>query len=194
MKLALFDFTDLAKPRELDSYLIGNADSDSIALQDHKAFLYSESKNLLSIPAVLRDNNKITFGGSLVFGLIDNKFVLKGKIDHSEGGIISNNDYWGGYDYYDNTVKRSLYINDNLYTFSNRFLKINSLADLSSVKNLILTSSANDYTITPAPTPTPASIPYQTPALDGGGSTTSIETAIPAASPDLNVSTSSVTN
>ena len=194
LKLALFDFTDLAKPRELDSYLIGNADSDSIALQDHKAFLYSESKNLLSIPAVLRDNNKITFGGSLVFGLIDNKFVLKGKIDHSEGGIISNNDYWGGYDYYDNTVKRSLYINDNLYTFSNRFLKINSLADLSSVKNLILTSSANDYTITPAPTPTPASIPYQTPALDGGGSTTSIETAIPAASPDLNVSTSSVTN
>lgn len=148
LKLALFDFSDLSQPKELDSYLIGDATSDSIALQDHKAFLYSETKNLLSLPAVLRQDSKISFAGSLIFNIVDNKLVLKGRIDHSAGGNFSESDYWGGYDYYDNTVKRSLYIDDNLYTFSNKFLKINSLSDLSQVKNLILTSGNNDYIIT----------------------------------------------
>ncbi len=155
LKVALFDFTDLTQPKELDSFLIGDENSDSIALQDHKAFLYSEDKNLLVIPAISRENNKITFAGSLVFNIIDNRFVLKGKIDHSEGGNFSNADYWNGYDYYDNTVKRNLYINDNLFTFSNKFLKINSLSNLSLLKNVILTSGGNDYTISPAPSSPP---------------------------------------
>lgn len=161
LKIALFDFSDLAKPKELDSYVIGNSDSDSIALQDHKAFLYSESKNLLSIPAVLRENGKISFAGSLVFNLVNNGFVLKGKIDHSEGGNFANADYFNGYDYYDNTVKRSLYINENLYTFSNKFLKINSLNDLAALKKIVL-SGADDFIITPTPTepdPTPSTSP-----------------------------------
>ncbi len=166
LKLALFDFTDLSQPKELDSYLIGDATSDSIALQDHKAFLYSEAKNLLSIPAVLRQDNKVSFAGSLVFNIVDNKLVLKGKIDHSSGGNFSDSDYWGGYDYYDNTVKRSLYIDNNLYTFSNKFLKINSLSDLSTVKNLILTAGGNDYIITQPQTPAPLPIPTPTPLLE----------------------------
>lgn len=151
LKVALFDFTDLSQPKELDSYLIGDMTSDSIALNDHKAFLYSESKNLLALPVVLRDNNKISFAGSMVFGITDNRFVLKGKIDHSEGGNFSESDYWRGFSYYDNTVKRSLYINDNLYTFSNKFLKVNSLSDLSPVKSLTLTTGGDDYIITPMP-------------------------------------------
>lgn len=164
LKLSLFDFTDLANPKELDSYLFGDSSSDSIALSDHKAFLYSEAKNLLVIPAVLRENGRLTFGGSMVFGIDNNSFVLKGKIDHSSGGSFSASDYWRGYDYYDNTVKRSLYINDSLYTFSNRFLKINNLADLQEVKSLALTAGGDDYIITPVPTPLPTPLP----AVDGG--------------------------
>jgi len=149
LKLALFDFSDLNQPKELDSYVINDADADSIALYDHKAFLYSEEKNLLSFPAVLYDNSKIAFAGSLVFGINNDKFVLKGKIDHSDGGSLSSADTWNGFDYYDNTVKRSLFINDDFYSFSNKYLKINSLSDLSAIKSLTLTTGANDYTITP---------------------------------------------
>lgn len=177
LKMSLFDFTDLQNPQELDSYVIGNSESDSIALQDHKAFLYSQGKNLLSIPAIFRDNGKISFAGSLVFNIVSNKFVLKGKIDHSDGGIFSNSDYWGGYNYYDNTVKRSLYIDNNFFTFSNKFLKINSLSDLSAIKKLILTGTEADYIVTPTPTPAPsdpapapdsssAPMPTPTPAPD----------------------------
>lgn len=152
LKLSLFDFSDLAKPKELDSYILGGVGSDSIALTDHKAFLYSADKNLLVIPAALRDANyRLDFAGSLVFNLVNDAFVLKGKIDHSSGGHYSTADYWDGYGYYDNTAKRSLYINDALFTFSNKFLKINSLVDMTEVKSLELTAGGDDYIITPMP-------------------------------------------
>ncbi len=150
LRLSLFDFSDLAKPKELDSYVISGSGNDSIALYDHKAFLYSAEKNLLVIPASLRDsNNRLTFGGSMVFNIKDNAFVLQGKIDHSSGGSFSMPDYWDGYNYYDNTAKRSLYINDALFTFSNKFLKVNKLSDLGEVKTLELTAGGDDYIITP---------------------------------------------
>jgi len=51
--------------------------------------------------------------------------------------------------YYDNTVKRSLIVNDNLVTFSNKFLKINSLPNLQAIASLELTTAGDDYMITP---------------------------------------------
>lgn len=160
LKLTLFDFTDLTKPQELDSYLIGDSSSDSIALSDHNALLYSAEKGLLSIPAVLRDtSNRLSFSGSLIFTINSDKLNLKGKIDHSSGGRFGQADYWGGFDYYDNTVKRSFYINNDLFTFSNKFLKINDLDKLNEIKSLELTSSADDYTITPAGPNATSSIP-----------------------------------
>lgn len=186
LKLTLFDFTDLSQPKELDSYLIGDSSSDSIALQDHKAFLYSESKNILSIPAVLRENNKISFAGALVFNISENRFSLKGQIDHSEGGNFSESDYWGGYGYYDNSVKRSLYINDQLYTFSNKFLKINNISDLTTVKNIILTIGTNDYIITPTPTPTPLETPVVDASAPSQGATADdVSASLPAAPVDM---------
>ncbi len=149
LKLSLYDFSDTAKPRELDNYLIGDSSSDSIALSDHRAFLYSAAKNILVIPAVLRENGRLNFAGALVFSIENDRLSLKGRIDHSVGGRYTQPDYWNGYNYYDNTVKRSLYINDNLFTFSNKFLKINSLADLTELKTLELTVGGDDYIITP---------------------------------------------
>ncbi|MFA5130967.1 MAG: beta-propeller domain-containing protein [Patescibacteria group bacterium] len=183
LKLALFDFTDLSQPKELDSYLIGDASSDSIALQDHKAFLYSEAKNIIVIPAVLRTDAKLSFAGSLVFSIVDNSLALKGRIDHSAGGNYSTADFWGGYGYYDNTVKRSLYINDDLFTFSNKFLKINNLTDLNPVKSLTLTAGGDDYIISPAPASQPEIVPetapLETPSVDTGETTTTPALELP---------------
>lgn len=178
LKLSLFDFTDLSKPKELDNYLIGDSSADSIALQDHKAFLFSADKNILSIPAVLRENGRLSFAGALVFKIEKNSFVLKGKIDHSLGGHFGQSDYWDGYSYYDNTVKRSLYINDQLFTFSNKFLKANDLNDLKETKSLELTSGGDDYIITPVPvSATPEAIVAPT-------ATGSAATGSPAVAPD----------
>lgn len=156
LKLSLFDLTDLQKPKELDNYIIGDNTSDSIALSDPLTFSYSysDAKNLLMIPATLRDAGNLSFAGVLVFNLLDNHLVLKGKVDHSYGGHFTAGDSFGGFEYYDNTVKRSLYSgssDDLIYSFSNKLLKINKLADLSSVKDLILTPGSDDYIITRTP-------------------------------------------
>ncbi|MCK4554450.1 beta-propeller domain-containing protein [Candidatus Parcubacteria bacterium] len=144
LKLSLFDVSDVSDPKEIDVYIMGDSGSDSIALHDHKAFLFSRDKNLLSIPVSIRESldgrswGKMTFSGAAVFKVDKTGFELKGKIDHSDGGRISDRDYWRGYSYYDNTVKRSLYIDDVLYTFSNKYLKMNQLKDLDLVKKLEL--------------------------------------------------------
>jgi len=153
LKLSLFDFTDLQKPKELDNYIIGDETSDSIALNDPLTFsyFYSNVKNFLIIPATLKDAGNLSFAGVLVFNLVDNRLILKGKIDHSFGGHFTASDSVNGFNYYDNTVKRSLYSNDSedlIYTFSNKLLKINKFTDLSSVKDLILTPGSDDYIIT----------------------------------------------
>ena len=160
LKLSLFDVSDVSNPKEVDVYVMGDSGSDSIALRDHKAFLFSLDKNLLVIPVNIKESGvsiiepepiigfmeekifprypKLSFSGAAVFKVDKTGFELKGKIDHSDGGIISNSDYWRGINYYDNTVKRSLYIDDVLYTFSNKYLKMNELDDLDLLKKLEL--------------------------------------------------------
>jgi uncharacterized secreted protein with C-terminal beta-propeller domain len=153
LRLSLFDFSDLQKPKELDNYMIGNEFSDSIALSDQSTFSYSysDNKNFLIIPVSLREKGNLSFAGSFVFSFVDGHLVLKGKVDHSYGGHFTDSDSFNGFNYYDNTVRRGLYSNDSedaVYTFSNKFLKINKLADLSSVKDLILTTGSDDYIMT----------------------------------------------
>lgn len=157
LKLTLFDVADVSKPKEIDTYIMGDAGSDSIALSDHKAFLFSRDKNLLVVPVSIReaagdfDWGDLTFGGAMVFKVDKTGFELKGKIDHSDGGQPSDYDYWDGYQYYNNTVKRSLYIGDTVYTFSNKYLKMNKISDLTTIKNLELkkekTGSGSDFDV-----------------------------------------------
>lgn len=148
---SLFDFTDLSKPQELSSYLISDPSGDSIALSDHQALFYSADKNLLSLPVALHDDNgRMSFAGALVFNLNNDKINLQGKIDHSAGGYFGQADDWSGFNYYNNTVKRSLIVNDNLVTFSNKFLNINSLSDLKLIASVKLTTTGDEYVIMPA--------------------------------------------
>jgi uncharacterized secreted protein with C-terminal beta-propeller domain len=141
LKISLFDVENPIEPRELMSYSAGSEGSDSMALYDHKAFLFSKEKELLVIPASLtklsadsRYRYNIDFNGALVFKITKDKIELKGKISHPKEESKNVNDYW----YYDsgNAVKRSLYIENNLYTVSENYLKINDLGDLKDVKIL----------------------------------------------------------
>ncbi len=154
VKLSMFDVNDVANPREIDSYIMGDSGSNSIALQDHKAFYLETDKNILAIPVTLRKktgekyyNSSISFSGAMVFDIDETGFKLKGKIDHSNGGQTANRDYWGGYNYYDNNVKRILHIDDTLYTFSNMSLKMNTIDDLQEINNLKFSKEPSDIEI-----------------------------------------------
>ncbi len=151
LKLSLFDVSDINNPREIDTYIMGDAGSDSLALRDHKAFLFSREKNLLVIPVTIREIKEnsdkyygdLSFVGAAVFYVDENGFKLKGKISHTS---FRKCEYFG--DYYYNQVKRSLYIDNILYTFSNQLLKMNKIDDLELVSSLELKKeSSNDFEI-----------------------------------------------
>jgi len=112
LKLSLFDVRDPNNPRELDSYVVGDSGSSSLALHNHKAFLFRRDKNLLAIPASLTsalNDGRIYFSGALVFSIESGKFILKSQIDHSDGGKYQRSDAWCGSYCYDNSVQRILY-------------------------------------------------------------------------------------
>jgi len=159
IKLSLFDVSHVSQPREIDNYILGDRNTYSIALDDHHAFLFSKDKNLLVIPVESRgsiprplplfEQESTTlilpgaFGGAAVFRISPDGFELKGKINHRDG-MDKTREGWYGHRYYDTIVKRSLYIDDILYTFSNKYLKLNQLTDLSSIKKLELKKEAED--------------------------------------------------
>lgn len=134
MKIALFDVSDFNNPKELYSIKVGDRGSYSEILNNHKALLFSEEKNIIAFPAYVTTSNSIdsrgipeygrlTFDGALIYELsLDKGFELKGKITHQNDN----------YDY-QKTVQRILYINDILYTISSKVIKAN---DINTIKEL----------------------------------------------------------
>ena len=150
--MSLFDVSDISDPKEIDKYVLGDRSSNSIAINEHKAFLFSKEKNLLVIPVSMQEETvwdimeaeegiesgeniksmpptkRKYFNGAAVFNISEKGFELKGKIDHS--GENDNNYRWN------NGVRRSLYIDDTLYTLSGEYLKANGLDSLQEVKSI----------------------------------------------------------
>ena len=136
LKLALFDVSDLAHPKQIDKVEIGDSGTDSAALSDHRAFLFDKDKNLLVIPArvvkTIDMPEKFSSGqqriwyGAYVFGVTpETGFVLRGTVEHSTSG---------GYAWYGSPfeVKRSLSIGNTLYTLSQKQILANSLSQINT--------------------------------------------------------------
>jgi uncharacterized secreted protein with C-terminal beta-propeller domain len=132
IKIALFDVSDPQNPREISKCVVGQRGTESLALQDHKAFLFSRAKNLLVMP--IGDYYR---QDAYVFHIsVENGIVLNGTVTHQENNAEPEDDYcWYSCWRYDSnrSVKRSLYIDNVLYTISDGLVKINNLADLSEV-------------------------------------------------------------
>jgi len=159
VKLALFDVTDVEKPKQIDKVEIGESGTDSAALSDHKAFLFDKGKNLLVIPirqvttapVVQRPgdyyNQQRVWYGAYVFGVApDTGFVLRGTVEH---GTASGGYYWYGSSA--NEVKRSLYIENTLYTVSSAKIIANSLANINTTIKTIDLKGGPDYRDVPVP-------------------------------------------
>ena len=141
VKIALFDVSDVNNPTLIDKVEIGEAGTDSEALRDHKAFLFDKEKNLLVIP--IREVQKVyvqkmpyesytqkVWQGAYVFGVDKDKgFTIRGKVTHSADE--------GPYYYWDSpsSVRRSLYMDDVLYTVSSRSIIMSDLKDLKEQLN-----------------------------------------------------------
>ncbi len=163
VKLSLFDVSDVKNPKELSKYIIGDRGTSSPALNNPHAFLFSREKNVLVIPIRLAEINQskypggapantcgeFTWRGAYVFHIsVENGYVLKGKISHNEDNEVQPR-YLGWYGYNYDSIKRSFYIGDVLYTFSEKMLKMNHIEDLSEINRLVLseeTPTKNSFT------------------------------------------------
>ena len=155
LKIALFDVSDFDNPKVKSQVIIGDRGTDSPVLRDHKAFLFDREKGLFVIPVKLHEiadeikeqndgyagstYGKFTFQGAYVYKLsLDDGFEYRDRITHMDDDGIPDDDYWyWGYSS-SSYISRSLYIEDVLYTISDKMVKMNSLDDLSEINSIEL--------------------------------------------------------
>ncbi len=149
VKLALFDVTDIEHPVEMYKEVIGDRGTESEALNDHKAFLFDKEKNLLVIPIRLAEisdaqkksadwknmEGEFTFQGAYIYNIsLDNGFKLRGRVTHiDDPEALMKSGYYFDSPY---SVKRSLYMDDVLYTISNKKVKMNDLKNISYINEV----------------------------------------------------------
>ena len=143
VKISLFDVSNVSKPREIAKYEIGSWETDSPVLTDHKALLFDKTRDLLVIPirtpVLLKDGDHYTHclrQDAYIFHIsLEDGLTLRDTITHLNAIDPTENDYYSCLRYF---VKRSLYIDDVLYTVSDRKIKMNSLADLHELNEVEL--------------------------------------------------------
>ena len=155
VKISLFDVSDVHNPIEKAKYEIDEGGwGYSEALYDHKAFLFDKGRSLLVIPVSytieepsppsLKEEDGVVsseievgidrrfsynyWSGVYVFDIDLNEINLKGKIIHENP---EKTDYLSLFN-----IRRSLYMDDVLYTISDRMIKANDLLDLEFLKQL----------------------------------------------------------
>jgi len=149
VKISLFDVSDVENPREIDKYEIGDRGTDSPVLKDHKAFLFDKSKNLLVLPVLVAEideekypngvppnvHGEYVWQGAYVFNVsIAEGIVYRGRITHMENDA----DKLGLYYYSPYYVERALYIDNVLYTISDKKIKMNNLETLQEINEVEL--------------------------------------------------------
>lgn len=164
MKMALFDVTDVSNPIVMSEEVIGDSKTNSTILENHKALLFDKEKNLLAIPIKnytedlsMSDEDNISTAtsrytrylrnrsynkiGYAVYNLdLETGFTFKGLITHDVDETKNNDNYtYSSFNNYSNSYIsdiRGLYIDNTLYTVSEREIKANNLDTLEQIKEV----------------------------------------------------------
>jgi uncharacterized secreted protein with C-terminal beta-propeller domain len=146
VKISLFDVSDITDPKELAKLEVGDRGTESNALYDPHAFLFSKARNMLVLPILEAQIDETDFAdgeapldwygeyvnqGAYVFDISPEGIELRGTISHIEDPEeFLKSGYWFESDL---EVKRSLYIEDNLYTLSDGMIKVSSIQTLDEL-------------------------------------------------------------
>ncbi|MGD9567616.1 MAG: beta-propeller domain-containing protein [Sedimentibacter sp.] len=129
LKLSLFDVTDPDRPKEIHTEVIGKAGTYSEVLYNHKSLMFSLNKGLMAFPVnVYGEDYKTEFNGAYVYNFDNDSFSLKNKISHMDKDIYS----------YGNEVRRVIYINEYIYSFSDNVMQVHSIENNKKVNELII--------------------------------------------------------
>lgn len=157
MKMALFDVTDVQNPIQISDTIIGDRRTTSSILTNHKALLFSKEKQIIAIPVnnyqedfsvtSYNDNYSTMINsyksypkeyiseGYFVYNInLTDGFKLKGTITHDKNQ--KKNRYT-----LETRLLRGLYIENNLYTISEDYIKVNKMEDLQEISQLEINKS-----------------------------------------------------
>ncbi|MCB9370674.1 beta-propeller domain-containing protein [Candidatus Woesearchaeota archaeon] len=142
VKVSLFDVSDFSNPREVDSVVIGDEGSQSIASYEHKAVLLSKEKGILVLPVYETKGSynedergyykEDAFNGAYVFSISSDGLEERGTISHEDTSTTE----WSWYP--SSAILRSLYMDDILYTVSQSKIQLNDLESLEKLNELKL--------------------------------------------------------
>lgn len=149
VKVSLFDVQDVNNPKEVDNYIIGIQGSSSEVNNDHKAFLFDSNRNMMVIPVsevLFEEKYERGYGytremwyGAYVFDVSEEGFRLKGKVEHKQSD--EQRYYW----YSPHNVRRSLYLDNILYTISESEIIMSDLSDeLEEIETILLPSEKEE--------------------------------------------------
>ena len=142
VRLQIFDVSDMKNPKLAHTEVIGTRGSSSEALTNHLAFNYYAPKNILALPMTVCEGGtggsfgeNMTFAGLMVYDVTTTGgFHLRGKVSHpqtSSGGYDNSacSNWWTQAS---SEVKRSVLMDDFVYSISESRVKVNALGALAS--------------------------------------------------------------
>ena len=149
IKLSMFDVSDVTKPKELHSVVIGDRGTYSELEYNHKALLFDKNKGIMAFPITVAEipaDQKVnsenlswtygnyTYQGAYIYDVsIKDGFKLRGKLTHFDD---FNKEYNENYDW-SKAIARILYIGDYFYTVSQNKIMANQMKDLVKVKDAV---------------------------------------------------------
>lgn len=147
VRLQIFNVSSPDQPTLQHKEIIGTRGSSSEALTNHLAFNYFAPKNLLSLPMTVCEGGdeyggygtQMTFSGLMVYDVTtQDGFKLHGKVFHvsSDNSDPYNYDYGYGecsnwWSQASSKVKRSIIMDDVIFSISDELLKANRLDNLA---------------------------------------------------------------
>lgn len=132
VKISLFDVSDFNNPIEKDKMIIGKGNSYTDVSWDHKAFLFNKNRNIMAMPIMAQgENGQWSTQDAYIFSFTaDGKLNQRGKISHATGAIGTQAP---DYSYWEEYISRIFYVNQDLYTISNKWLQLNDFDTLSPI-------------------------------------------------------------
>jgi hypothetical protein len=143
IQLQIFDIADMTSPTLTFKEVIGTRGSTSDATTNHLAFNYFPPKDVLAIPMIICEGGSggtygdlMTFSGLLVYRVtVEEGFSLLGGISHEEPETPETYHYACGNWWTDSNskVKRSIIMDDYVFSVAEDLIKISTLADVGAV-------------------------------------------------------------
>jgi len=131
IKFSLFDVSDMGKPREISTYVVGDEGSGSEALYNHKAIMVDPINENVAFDAYINhdDRQKGFRQGAVIVNYGGRKLTLRGILDFEPTGLYGN---------YIPNARRVLYIGDELYYVQDARISSYDYKSLKQIDTLVL--------------------------------------------------------